>query len=116
MDTRSILNNKIRKTRIRVVVYVLMLMMLQAKIKACTIVKYKRSGSLTFTVSRFLFFCCNWVDAIKSVIKDKYGFISMDLNCQRYKSEPFVLAKHVTQMFYFLDTTNKRLKLVIPVK
>jgi hypothetical protein len=32
-----------------------MLMMLRAKTKICTIVKYKRSGSFTFTVSRFLF-------------------------------------------------------------
>jgi hypothetical protein len=55
MDTRSTLNNKIRKSHIRIVVYVLMLMMLQAKTKTCTMVKYKRSESLTFTVSRFLF-------------------------------------------------------------
>jgi hypothetical protein len=56
MDTHSIMNNKIRKACIRIVVYVLMLMMLRAKTKTCTIVKYKISGSLTFTVSRFLFF------------------------------------------------------------
>jgi hypothetical protein len=56
MDTRSAPNNEIRKAHIRIVVYVLMLMMLRAKIKACTMVKYKRYGSLTFMVSRFLFF------------------------------------------------------------
>jgi ABC-type phosphate transport system permease subunit len=55
MDTYSTPKNKIRKARIRIVVYVLMLMILQAKIKICTMVKYKRYGSLTFTVSRFLF-------------------------------------------------------------
>jgi hypothetical protein len=55
MDTRSTMNNKIRKLRIRIVVYELMLIMLRAKTKTCTMVKYKRSGSLTFTVSRFLF-------------------------------------------------------------
>jgi hypothetical protein len=33
MDTRSTLNNKIRKVHIRIVVYVLMLMMLRAKTK-----------------------------------------------------------------------------------
>jgi hypothetical protein len=54
MDTCSTLNNKIRKAHIRIVVYVLMLMMLRAKTKICTTVKYKRSRSLTFTVSRFL--------------------------------------------------------------
>jgi hypothetical protein len=43
-------------------------------------------------------------------------FISIDLNCQGYKSEPFMLAKHVTQVFYVPDTINKRLKVVIPRK
>jgi hypothetical protein len=56
MDICSTPNNKIRKARIRIVVYVLMLMMLRAKTKTCTMVKYKRSGSLTFMVSKFLLF------------------------------------------------------------
>jgi hypothetical protein len=51
-------------------------------------------------------FRCNWVDANKGVVKDKYGFITVDRNCQGYKSEPFVLAKHATQVFYVLDTIN----------
>jgi hypothetical protein len=55
MDTHSTPNDKIRKTRIKIVVYVLMLMILQVKTKACTMVKYKRSGSLTFMVLRFSF-------------------------------------------------------------
>jgi hypothetical protein len=55
MDTRSTPNNKIRKARIRIVMYVLMLMMLQVNTKICTMIKYKRSEILTFTVSRFLF-------------------------------------------------------------
>jgi hypothetical protein len=59
---------------------------------------------------------CNWVDAIKGVVQEMYGFISIDLNHQGYKSEPFVLAKHVAQVFYVLKTTNKRLKVVIPRK
>jgi hypothetical protein len=59
---------------------------------------------------------CNWVDAINDVIKDKYEFISVDLNRQGYKSEPFMLAKHVAQVFYIPDTTNKILKVVIPRK
>jgi hypothetical protein len=44
-----------KKTRIRIVVYVLMLMMLRVKTETCTMVKYKRSGNLTFTVLRFIF-------------------------------------------------------------
>jgi hypothetical protein len=61
-------------------------------------------------------FGCNWVDANKGVVKDKYEFITIDLNHQKYKSEPFVLAKHVAQVFYVQDTINKRLKVVIPRK
>jgi hypothetical protein len=45
-----------------------------------------------------------------------YGFISIDLNRQGYKHEPFVLAKHLAQVFYVPDTTNKRLKVVITRK
>jgi hypothetical protein len=55
MDTHFTPNVKIRKSHIRIVVYVLMLMMLWVKTKACTMVKYKRSGRLTFMVFRFLF-------------------------------------------------------------
>jgi hypothetical protein len=91
-------------------------MMLWAKTKTCTIIKYKRFGSLTFIVSRFLFFRCNWVDAIKGVVQDKYDFISIDLNRQGYKLEPFMLAKYIAQVFYIPDRTNKRLKLVISGK
>jgi hypothetical protein len=53
---------------------------------------------------------------IKSVVKDKYMFISIDLNRQGYKSEPFMLAKYVAQVFYVPNITNKRLKMVIPIK
>jgi hypothetical protein len=61
-------------------------------------------------------FHCNWVDATRGVVHEKYRFISVDLNHQGYKLEPFMLAKHVAQLFYVLDTTNKRLKVVIPGK
>jgi surface polysaccharide O-acyltransferase-like enzyme len=44
-----------KKKRTRIVVYVLMLMILWAKTKTCAMAKYKRSGRLTFMVSRFLF-------------------------------------------------------------
>ena len=55
-------------------------------------------------------FRCNWVDAKKGVVKDKYGFISVDLNRHGYKLEPFVLAKYVAQVFYVPDTTKKNLR------
>jgi hypothetical protein len=61
-------------------------------------------------------FRCNKVDAIKGVEQDKYRFISVDLNHQGYKSKPFVLIKHIAQVFYVPDIANKRLKVVIPGK
>jgi hypothetical protein len=42
--------------------------------------------------------------------------MSFDLNREGYKSDPFMLVKHVAQVFYVLDTTNKRLKVFIPTK
>jgi hypothetical protein len=60
--------------------------------------------------------CCNWVDAVKGVVQDKYEFISIDLNHPGYKSESFVLAKHIAQVFYVPYTTNQRLKVAIPGK
>jgi hypothetical protein len=71
---------------------------------------------LDFHGFKISLFHCNWVDVIKCVVKDKYGFISVDLNRQGYKSEPFMLAKHVAQVLYVPDTTNKRAKVVIPGK
>jgi hypothetical protein len=40
----------------------------------------------------------NWLDAIKGIVKYKYGFITVDLNRQWYKSQSFMLAKHVAQV------------------
>jgi hypothetical protein len=71
---------------------------------------------LDFHGFKIPFFCCPWVDGIKGVVQDKYEFISVDLNHQGYKSEYFVLPKHVAQLFYVPNTTNKRLKVVIPRK
>jgi hypothetical protein len=71
---------------------------------------------LDFHSFKIPLFHCTWVDGIKGVVEDKYGFISIDLNHQGYKSEPFMLVKHIDQVFYVLDTTNKRLKVVTPGK
>jgi hypothetical protein len=62
---------------------------------------------LDFHDFKILLFHCNWVDAIRGVAQGKYVFISVDLNHQGYKSEPFMLAKHIAQVFYVPDTTNK---------
>jgi hypothetical protein len=87
MDTCSTPNKKIRKACIRIVVYVLMLMMLH-------VIHVIRKSCIKIPL-----FHCNWVDGIKGVVKDKYGFISIDHNRHGYKSEPFELAKHIAQVF-----------------
>jgi hypothetical protein len=71
---------------------------------------------LDFHGFKIALFRCNWVDANRGVQKDKYGFVSVDLSRHGYKTDPFVLAQHVAQVFYVSDTTNKRLKVVIPGK
>jgi hypothetical protein len=78
--------------------------------------KIQEIWELDFHSFKIPLFRCTWVDGIKGVVQDKYIFISIDLNRQGYKSEPFVLAKHVAQVFYVPDTTNKILKVVIPGK
>jgi hypothetical protein len=71
-------------------------------------------SELDFHGYKISLFYCNWVDAIKGSVKEKYKFISVDLNRQGYKSEPLVLAKHIAQVFYVPDT--KKIKLVISRK
>jgi hypothetical protein len=110
-NTRSTLNDKIRKARIRLVVYVLMFMMLWEKNKSKYYDQIQEIWELDFHGFKIPLFHCNWDDAVNGFVKDKnYGFISIDLNHQGYKSEPFMLAKHVAQVFYVPDTINKRLK------
>jgi hypothetical protein len=79
MDTCSTPNNKIRKASIRIVVYVLMLMMLWAKTKTCTVVKYKRFESLTFMVSRFLIFVATGLMQSGVLYKISMGSLALTL-------------------------------------
>jgi hypothetical protein len=115
MDTSSTPNNQIRKTCIRIVVCV-------DAYDATVQDKNKYYGQiqeiweLDFQCFKIPLFYCNWVDAIRDIVQDKYGFISVDLNHQGYKLEHSMLAKQVAQVFYVSDTTNKRLKVVIPRK
>jgi hypothetical protein len=76
----------------------------------------KEIWELDFHGFKIPLFYCNWVDANKGVVNDKYRFIIVHLNRQGYKSEPFMLANHVAQVFYVPYTTNKRFKMVIPEK
>jgi hypothetical protein len=41
------------------------------------------------------------------VSKDKYGYVSVDLQVFGYKNEPFVFANDVEQVFYVPDLAKK---------
>jgi hypothetical protein len=56
-----------------------MLMMLWAKTKTCTIVKYKRSGSLTFTVSRFIFSIITGLMQSRVLYKTNMGSLALTI-------------------------------------
>jgi hypothetical protein len=56
-----------------------MLMMLCTKIETCTIVKYKRFGSLTFMVSRFLFFVATKLMQSRVLYKTSTGSLVLTL-------------------------------------
>jgi hypothetical protein len=65
---------------------------------------------LDFQGFKIPLFRCNCVDVIRGVVQDKYGFISVDLNHQGYKSEPFVLAKHILKCSMFQTQQTKDLR------
>jgi hypothetical protein len=48
-------------------------------------------------------FRCRWV----TNGKDKYGYVSVDLQVFGYKHEPFVFANDVEQVFYVRDLVKK---------
>ena len=47
---------------------------------------------------------------------DKNGFVSVDLRNVRSKTEPFVLAKDVLQVFYAPDTVRTMRHIILPGK
>jgi hypothetical protein len=50
------------------------------------------------------------------VTHDKNGFVSVDLRNVGYKTEPFILAKDVLQVFYMLDTVRTTRHIILPGK
>ena len=56
------------------------------------------------------------VQGSQGVTRDKNGFVSIDLRNVGYKTEPFVLAKDVLQVFYVPDTVRTTRHIVLPGK
>jgi uncharacterized protein (DUF2141 family) len=50
------------------------------------------------------------------VRKDKYGYVSVDLQVFGYKNEPFVFANDVEQVFFVPDFATKNWSVVMPRK
>ncbi|XP_022002359.1 uncharacterized protein LOC110899776 [Helianthus annuus] len=61
-------------------------------------------------------FKCKWVNNHTGVIVDKYGFTQVDLTTNSYASEPFILAKQVTQVFFVNDLSKRRYHIVLQGK
>ncbi|GJR91574.1 uncharacterized protein Tco_0215585 [Tanacetum coccineum] len=58
-------------------------------------------------------FKCKWVDNEKGVNVDEDGFTTVNLSTNGYKSEPFILARLATQVFYVGDPNDQRLHVVL---
>ena len=58
----------------------------------------------------------HWVQGAKGVMKDMYGFTTVDLKQVGYKEESFVLADQVSQVFFVTDTMDDRRHVVLPGK
>jgi hypothetical protein len=61
-------------------------------------------------------FRCRWLtNGNRVVSKDKYGYVSVDLQVFGYKNEPFVFANY-EQVFYVPDLAKKNWSVVMPGK
>ena len=61
-------------------------------------------------------FWCRWVQGRHGVMKDKYGFTTVNLEQVGYREKTFVVAIQVSQVFYVRDTRNKKRQVVLPGK
>ncbi|KAL4573860.1 hypothetical protein LXL04_020680 [Taraxacum kok-saghyz] len=59
---------------------------------------------------------CKWVDNQRGVKVDNDGFTIVDLCTNGYVSEPFILAKQATQVFYVEDPKDSRKHIVMHSK
>ncbi|GJV12494.1 transposon protein, CACTA, En/Spm sub-class [Tanacetum coccineum] len=67
----------------------------------------------TFKIPLFM---CKWVNNSSDVIVDEYGFTLVNLGTDGYTSEPFILAKQATQIFFVQEPSNPRCHVVMPSK
>ena len=58
-------------------------------------------------------FKCKWVDNLRGVKVDKDGITCVNLSTNSYLSDPFILAKQATQIFYVEDSNDTRWNIVM---
>jgi hypothetical protein len=86
-----------KKSCIKIVVYVLILMLLWVKIKIYTIIKYKRFGSLNFTISRFLFSVATRLIQLRVLYKTNMSSLMLTLTVKdisQTSTECFMFQHH----------------------
>ncbi|GKC94941.1 ulp1 protease family, C-terminal catalytic domain-containing protein [Tanacetum coccineum] len=59
---------------------------------------------------------CKWVNNTRGVKVDNDGFTCVNLSTNGYLSDPFILAKQATQVFYVEDPKDKRWHIVLQSK
>ncbi|XP_074362564.1 uncharacterized protein LOC141702850 [Apium graveolens] len=67
----------------------------------------KSIWELDYNHFRVPIFLCNWVDINKGIKVDDLGYTSINLNRLGFLHDPFVLAKHVKQVCYIDDPSEK---------
>ena len=67
---------------------------------------------VNYTVFRIPVLNCDWVDC-NGVKVDEMGFTCVNLNKIGYKSDPFIMASQVQQVFYVKDQLDSRWSIVL---
>ncbi|MCQ7416423.1 DUF4216 domain-containing protein [Salmonella enterica] len=60
-----------------------------------------------------ILFKCDWVENNNGLKIDEFGFTTVDLNRIGHKSDSFILASQVKQVFYVKDPLNPRWSVVL---
>ena len=68
---------------------------------------------LDYTKFRIPVFKCDWVDNRNNIKVDDLGFTLVDFNKTAHKSDPFILASQVKQVFYVQDQHDPRWLVVL---
>ena len=63
---------------------------------------------LEYNMFNICVFKCDWVDSTNGIKVDELGFTLVDMSKIGHKSDPFILAAQVKQVFYVEDQVDLR--------